>query len=111
MLDRVWLGVRSCVARRHKRLRRSDGPEWDIGRPPARGNPERRRPAPTLHSRTVPLLHCRLRPRLQHRVIVPKLEEYCDALGRQRPAPMLQAAALLMQHGYFFAAIKVRWRG
>ncbi|KAG2439630.1 hypothetical protein HXX76_004982 [Chlamydomonas incerta] len=41
------------------------------------------------------------------RVIVPKLEEYCDALGRQRPAPMLQAAALLMQHGYFFAAIKV----
>eukprot|EP00198_Chlamydomonas_reinhardtii_P008648 XP_001697985.1 predicted protein [Chlamydomonas reinhardtii] len=42
----------------------------------------------------------------KHRVIVPKLEEYCDALGRQRPAPMLQAAALLMQHGYFFAAIK-----
>ncbi|KAG2432380.1 hypothetical protein HYH02_012952 [Chlamydomonas schloesseri] len=41
------------------------------------------------------------------RVIVPKLEEYCDSLGRQRPAPMLQAAALLMQHGYFFAAIKV----
>ncbi|KXZ45827.1 hypothetical protein GPECTOR_50g621 [Gonium pectorale] len=41
------------------------------------------------------------------RVVVPRLEEYCEAMGRLRPAPMLQAAALLMQQGYFFAAIKV----
>ncbi|GIL92224.1 hypothetical protein Vretimale_18473 [Volvox reticuliferus] len=41
------------------------------------------------------------------RVVVPKLEEYCEAMGRLRPSPMLQAAALLMQAGYFFAAIKV----
>jgi hypothetical protein len=41
------------------------------------------------------------------RVVVAKLEEYCDAMGRLRPAPMLQAAALLMQAGYYFAAIKV----
>lgn len=44
----------------------------------------------------------------KQRVPVTKLEEYCEVLGKLRPAPMLQAAALLMQAGYFFAAIKVR---
>ncbi len=46
----------------------------------------------------------------KQRVPVTKLEEYCEVLAKLRPAPMLQAAALLMQAGYFFAAIKVRAR-
>lgn len=41
------------------------------------------------------------------RIIIPKLEEYCEVLSKQKPRPKLQATALLMQQGFFFAAIKV----
>eukprot|EP00201_Polytomella_parva_P016009 CAMPEP_0175068822 /NCGR_PEP_ID=MMETSP0052_2-20121109/17874_1 /TAXON_ID=51329 ORGANISM="Polytomella parva, Strain SAG 63-3" /NCGR_SAMPLE_ID=MMETSP0052_2 /ASSEMBLY_ACC=CAM_ASM_000194 /LENGTH=579 /DNA_ID=CAMNT_0016335871 /DNA_START=194 /DNA_END=1929 /DNA_ORIENTATION=- len=43
----------------------------------------------------------------KNRLNVVKLEEYCELLSKQKPLVQLQAATVLMQHGYFFAAIKV----
>lgn len=39
-----------------------------------------------------------------------KLESYADALSRCKPAVALAAAALLMQAGYFFTALKAVYK-